>query len=175
MLREAGYEIIVELGSKVNGHALVLYDVAHQLRSGCHVGFVRLWLLAEAKGKSPRRKAEIKTIVREFEVSPREAIMHEVATNRFGNVKADRDGIIADALEDVTKRAQGRRSAENGKQSAGRPRKPLTPDVLRTAELVWRNTKTYRSWSAAGAKLPKGMTTRDAYNMWGSRKKQDNK
>jgi hypothetical protein len=145
-LEAAGYEIIVELGSKVNGHVKVLYDAARQLRKGCHVGFYRLWLLAEAKGKSPRRKAEIKTIVREFEKPPRQAIMHEVATNRLSSNKIERDDMIADALDD-----------------------------LKNAELVWRNTKTYRSWAAAGAKLPNGMTTRDAYNLWGSRKKQDNK
>jgi hypothetical protein len=163
-LAAAGYSPIIELKSGAS-----VETVAHKLRPGDYIGFVRFWVLIDTKTvKRGKRAAAVLATIDAFERPPREAIMHEIATNRFGNDRRQRTGIVADALEDVKRRGQGRRSAENGSKASGRPRKTFTDAHIEQARRAWESRK-LKTWAEVGEKLPKGFSLQRAYLMFGKR------
>lgn len=163
-LEAHGFSPIRELG-----RGLELEAVARALRPGDVVGFVRFWVLIDVKAvKRGKRKAAVLAAVEAFEKEGREAVMHEIASGRVSSDRKQRTAMIADALEDVTKRGQGRRSAENGTKSPGRPKTPFTEAQIEQARRVWDSRK-FKTWDEAREKLPKGFTTDRAYRMFGKR------
>lgn len=166
-LEAHGFSPIRELG-----RGLELEAVARALRPGDVVGFVRFWVLIDVKtvkrGKRGKRKAAVLAAVEGFEKEGREAIMHEIASNRVSSDRKQRTAMIADALEDVARRGQGRRSAENGTKSPGRPRAEFSEAQIDQARRVWESRK-LKTWAEVREKLPKGFTTDRAYRLFGKR------
>ena len=163
-LEAHGFSPIRELG-----RGLQIEAVARALRPGDVVGFVRFWVLIDVKAvKRGKRKAAVLAAVEAFEKEGREAVMHEIASGRVSSDRKQRTSMIADALEDVTKRGQGRRSAENGNKSPGRPKAEFTEAQIEQAHRAWESRK-LKTWNDVVEKLPKGFTPHRAYLMFGKR------
>ena len=160
----AGYDPVLELKGDVT-----IESIARKLRPGDFVGFVRFWVLIDTKKvKRGQRGKAILAAIDAFERDPREATMHEIGSNRFSSDRRQRTSMIADALEDVKRRGQGRRSAENGQKSAGRPRATFTDAEIEQARRAWESRR-LKTWNDVREKLPKGFTPQRAYSMFGKR------
>ena len=163
-LAAAGYDPIIELKGDVT-----VESVARKLRPGDFVVFVRFWVLIDTKRvKRGQRGKAVLAAIEAFEREPREATMHEIGSNRFGSDRRQRTSMIADALEDVKRRGQGRRSAENGTKSPGRPKAPFTEAEIGQARKAWESRK-LKTWADVREKLPKGFSVQRAYLLFGKR------
>lgn len=163
-LSAAGYDPIFELKGEVT-----IESIARKLRPGDFVGFVRFWVLIDTKRvKRGQRAKAVLAAIDAFEREPREATMHEIGSNRFGSDRRQRTSMIADALEDVKRRGQGRRSAENGTKSPGRPKAPFTEAEIEQARKAWESRK-LKTWADVKEKLPNGFSVQRAYLLFGKR------
>jgi hypothetical protein len=89
------------------------------------------------------------------QIEAKGATILEVETGRHSGIKADRDGMIRDAIEALTSAGRARASRANGRKSAGRPPHVIDPKEREHAASVWHDVR-YPSDRAAMAAGPKG-------------------
>lgn len=135
VLMQAGCGQTLDIGKP--GQRLMLVS---DLRRGDIVKVRHLHLLAEPKRRSidnPRR--DLWAIVHQIE--DRGATIFEVSTGRTTANPRDRDNMIADAIEIVTRGARalsGKIARENGKRG-GRPKVEIADDQRERALAVWHD------------------------------------
>jgi hypothetical protein len=81
-------------------------------------------------------------------VKDRKGILHEVSTGHRSNNQSQCNRILMRAYEMIASSGRGRRSAQNGALSKGRPRKQWTKEQLDAAERIWFSTR-YKTRHAA--------------------------
>jgi hypothetical protein len=161
-LKEHNFDPIYVLGKD----KVELEDATNSLRRGDVAGVTRLHILVNPKlGRRKGQRIALYAAVDAIE--DRGAIIEEVDTGRKTSDRKQRDAMIREAAEIVTKGGRGIRSAANGLKG-GRPKKEFPPEVIEQARRVWENRK-IKTWTEARAKLPKGFSTARAYSLFGKR------
>ena len=161
MLEQHGFDPIYELGK-----ACSLEEALRSFRPGNIAGVTRLHVLTDPKvGKKKGQRLALYAAVDTIENQG--AIIEEVDTGRLSSDRKQRDAMIREAAEIVTKGGRGLKSAENGLKG-GRPKKKFTDAETGEARRVWENRK-IKTWTDARAKLPRGFSTARAYKLFGKR------
>lgn len=133
-----------------------LADFIGSLRKGDTAVVVWLHVLAPPrKTTNARPRDELWDAITRIEAKG--ATILEVETSRHSAIKADRDGMIRDAIEALTSAGRARASRENGRKSAGRPPHAIDPKERKQAASVWHDVR-YPSDQAAIAAGPKSWT-----------------
>jgi hypothetical protein len=133
------------------------------VRSGSIVEVVEGFLLAPVTGRpSARRDAMLDRL---DAIKDRKGILHEVSTGHRSNNQSQCNRIVARAYEMIASSGRGRRSAQNGALSKGRPRKQWTKEQLEAAERIWFSTR-YKTRHAAclaiqALNIPIGIPTKE--------------
>lgn len=167
MLREAGAQWIVEIGKDVNTWRAAINAV----RDGDTVYIYALSFLPTKRGQD---KLSPTAQVADFllEVHERGGVVVEVYTKRKSNNRKQRQGMIDDAHKSLKR---GTRQLPSTGRSRGRPIKfEWTKDQIAKAKQVWFSPD-YVTNAAAERHLPKHMTARHCWNMFGASGRPFNK
>ncbi len=157
-------------------------DLFRIVRSGTTVKLFRVYYLADPKNRRKKggMKADALTTLRRLCCKPPKgcgAVVKDVETGLSTADPAQKAAIIGLIKEQAARDGKGLKSAENGKRNRGRQRVEFTPDQIREAKGIWRDTVEYPTWEAARDALAeivteKGekFTTDRARRLWKSRK-----
>ena len=116
------------------------------VRPGSIVEVAEGFLLAPVNGRpSTRRDAMLDRV---DAIKDRRGVLHEVSTGHRSNNQSQCNRILMRAYEMIASSGRGRRSAQNGALSKGRPRKTWTKEQLDAAERIWFSTR-YKTRHAA--------------------------
>lgn len=157
-LEANGFDPIYDLGPNCS-----LADALKSIRPGDVVGVARLWVVAEPKRRG-RRQALYRAV---DEIEERGASILELDTGRSTTDPKQRDAMIREAAEAVTRAGRGL-SLRRNKGKTGRPAVDFSRPVFDQAKSVWESRR-YPTWKDVAAALPKGFTVHRAYKLWGKR------
>lgn len=134
------------------------------LRQGTLVAVEHAHLIAE-----PSKRGKIGGTRQDFwdvldAIEAKGAILWELYTGLSTFRKSERDQLTRGAIEAL---ARGRHKARVS-DKRGRPPKEFTPADWEKAERAWESRR-LKTWDAVAEKLPKGMTTRRAWEKFGPR------
>lgn len=140
-------------------------DAVKSLRAGNVCGVARLWILADPK---KRRKGGMRQALYDAvdAIEERGAIIEEVDSGRVSTNKSQRDAMIREAAEVVTRGGQAAKSAKN--LPKGRKAVEFAPEVYEKAKSAWESRK-YKTWDDVAKALPPGFTVYRAHKLWGKR------
>lgn len=160
MLEAAGFDPIYELGKDCE-----LAEAVRSVRPRDVVGVTRLWVVADPKRgrKGGMRKA---LYAAADAIEERGAVIEEVETGRVSSDPKQRDAMMRDAIEAVTKAGRGMSSAANARK--GRKAVEFSEAATEKAKAVWHSRK-HKTWADAAAAMPKGFTVHRAFKLWGKR------
>lgn len=158
-LRSAGAEFIVELGRVIPKS---WRDVVNIVRGGDTLYIYGLALVPTKRGEdelSPSAQ------LREFliEVHDRGGTVVEVSTGRNSRDRAQRRAMTKDAVKALRR---GNRTPPTGR-GRGRPKAEFAPEDVAKAKAVWFS-RDYVTNVAASKYLPKGMTAKRAWQLFGA-------
>lgn len=139
-----------------------LHEAIRALRKGARLAVLHAWLLAEPKTTTKARpRASLFAALKD--VQDRGGVLWELQTGRT----SDQDclAITEDAVEWLSGKAQGRKSAENGAKSPGRP--PIDWSHWRAVmEREWFSLEHRTNEDAARALMAKGVPVRNAKQVY---------
>jgi hypothetical protein len=101
-------------------------------------------------------------------IEKRGGVIWELYTGLRTDTKAGRDTMTRGAVETL---ARGRHRTERS-DKRGRPKKEFKGIDLEKVKAIWDSRK-LKTWADVEKKLPKGITPRDCWNMWGARNKSE--
>lgn len=158
-LRKAGAEWIVELGRVVPKS---WRDVVNVMREGDTLYIYGLALVPTKRGDDELTPTDQ---VREFliEAHERGGTVVEVSTGRSSRNRSQRQAMVKDAVKGVKR---GNRSPKAGR-GRGRPKAEFADDDVTKAKAVWFS-RDYVTNVAAAKYLPKGMTAKRAWLLFGA-------
>lgn len=143
-------------GEKEGGHTVTLADFIASLRKGDVAVVAWLHVLAPPRtATNIRPREKLWEAIRAIEA--RGATIFEVHTGRHSATKAERDGMIEDAIEQITAAGRARASQANGAKSRGRKPDEIDPEERKAALKVWHDVR-FVTDGAAMAAGPKGWT-----------------
>lgn len=139
-------------------------ELLRMVRPGTVVAIQHLFLFADPKTKRKRggTRADLWRAV--DDVERRGGSFLELYTGLRSDTREGRDAMTRAAVESL---ARGRHKTGKG-DKRGRPKKEFPAADLAKAKAAWESRK-LKTWAAVQEKLPEGMTTRDCWNLWGSR------
>lgn len=158
-LREAGAQWIVEIGKNAKSWREVVREV--------HPGdTVRVYALSSIPTKRGDDELSPSAQVADFliEVHERGGTVVEVLTGRNSRDRKARRGMIADAQKAIKR---GSRALPPTGRGRGRPKTEWPADDVAKAKAVWFS-RDYVSNVAASKHLPKGMTAKRAWQLFGA-------
>lgn len=118
-----------------------LHDCIASLRRGDVVVVVWLHVLAPPRTTYDiRPRDELWDAIRQIE-DEKHATIFEVESGRHSAIKADRDGMIRDAIEALTSAGRAAASQENGRKSPGRKPDKIDPAEMARAKAVWHDVR----------------------------------
>jgi hypothetical protein len=159
-LQAKEFDPIYELGKDCT-----IEDAVKSMRPGNVAGVARLWVIADLKrGRKGGARQTLYSAVDAIEA--RGATIEEVDTGRVSSDPKQRDAMIRDAAEAVTRGGRGLKSA--GNLPRGRKALDFSEPVTAKAKTVWESRK-YKTWADAAAAMPKGFTVHRAFRLWGKR------
>ena len=121
-------------------------DLLKSVRPGSIVEVVEGFLLAPMGGKPRYRRDTM--LDRVDAVKAKGAVLHEVSTGHRSNNRGECNRMLLRAFEMIATSGRGRKSAENGARSKGRPEKQFSKEQMDAAERIWFSTR-YKTRSAA--------------------------
>lgn len=135
--------------------------LVRSVRKGEAVAVVRLHILAPPKLKTADRpRRSLWAAIRAIEAKGAHIV--EVESGRSTANKAERDDMIADAIEALTHSGRSPRRRDG----AGRPPKVFTPEQTEQARVAWFSLQ-HRTNKAAIQASPKGWTMTRSYQKFG--------
>jgi len=141
-------------GEKEGGHTITLADFIASLRKGDIAVVAWLHVLARPRTSTDiRPRDELWKAIRAIEA--RGATIFEVHTGRHSATKIDRDGMIQDAIEQITSAGRATASQQNGAKSKGRKPDEIDPEERKLAKSVWHDVR-FVTDAQARAAGPKG-------------------
>lgn len=160
ILEAAGFDPIYELGKDCT-----IEDAVKSMRPGNTAGVLRLWVLADLKrGRKGGARQALYTAIDAIEA--RGAVIEEVESGRVTSDPKQRDAMIREAAEAVTRGGRGLASVKN--LPRGRKALEFSPATVEQARGVWESRR-HKTWDDVKAALPKGFTVHRAYRMFGKR------
>lgn len=136
------------------------------LRKGDTLVIWRLFLLAEPRKKTrdnPRQ--DLWSVL--ADLRKRNVTVLEAATGRVSSDQAQRDAMLAEAIEMLTYGGRGHSvTAKINGSKGGRPSVQFTPDETKKAEAAWFDVRYERNEDAA-KHFPEGFTVARAYKQFG--------
>lgn len=138
-----------------------LAALIRSLRKGEAVAVMRMHILAPPKLRTADRpRRELWATLRAIEA--KSSYVFEVESGRSTANKAERDDMMADAIEALTHSGRSPRRQDG----AGRPPKMFTPDQTEQARVAWFSLQ-HRTNKAAIQASPKGWTMTRSYQKFG--------
>lgn len=158
-LRDAGAEWIVEIGKDCPNWRTAVRAVRDD-------DTVYIYALSFLPTKRGGDKLSPTAQVADFllEVHERGGVVVEVHTGRKSNNRKDRQGMIDDAHKALKR---GTRALPSTGRERGRPKNEWTKEQVDKAKKVWF-CRDYVTNTAAARHLPKGMTARHCWNLFGA-------
>jgi hypothetical protein len=131
---------------------------------GRTVAVLHLFLLADPRAKRKRggTRADLWKVIDKIEASG--AVIWELYTGLRSDSGEGRDQMTREAVEAL---ARGRHKTSRS-DKRGRPPKQFTSAQVEKARAVWESRK-HKTWQEAEKHLPKGMSARDAWKLFGRR------
>lgn len=152
--RVDGCSTVYVEGRKASGGTETLADFLASLRKGDVAVVVWLHVLAPPRiTYDIRPRDELWDAIQQIE-DEKGATIFEVETGRHSAIKADRDGMIRDAIEHITSAGRAAAGKINGRKSPGRKPDEIDPVEMALAKTVWHDVRYYsdRQAMAAGPK-----------------------
>jgi hypothetical protein len=175
LLQADGCRIIVSLGG--GPHKLVTFDdLLKFARPGTVFKFAHAFYLADIR-KLGAEKLRASYRQREKQlVDGKGSIIKDLESGLTTEQTGHRKAMLALTDDQIARHAKGARSASISAARKGLPQADFTPQQFKDAKAIWRNTKDYPTWGAAGAALeeivsPNGheFTTARAFKLWSKR------
>jgi len=139
-------------------------DLVRMVRSGTVVAVQHLHLLADPKAKRKRGGTRSDLWKAVDAIEQRGGVFWELYTGLRSDTREGRDAMTRAAVEAL---ARGRHKT-SAADKRGRPKNTFTDAQIEKARAVWESRK-YKTWNEAVAKLPVGMKKSDAYRLFGKR------
>lgn len=150
------------LGTKKDAGTLA--DLLRMVRPGTVFAVQHAHLLADPKMKHKRGGTRQSFWTSFDAIEARGGVIWELYTGLRTDTKEGRDRMTRAAVETL---ARGRHKT-SVHDKRGRPPKTFTEAQIAKARSVWESRK-YRRWQDAAKHLPKGMTVRHAWKLFGRR------
>lgn len=148
-------------GKKLEG---TLADVVRMVRPGTVVAVQHAHLLADPKMKHKRGGTRQSFWAAFDAIEAKGGVIWELYTGLRTDTKEGRDLMTRAAIETL---ARGRHKT-SAHDKRGRPAKTFTEAQIEKGRAVWESRK-YKRWQDAAKHLPKGMTVRHAWKLFGRR------
>lgn len=154
--------VIQDGGKRHNGTTVELVRMI--IRPGRVVAVQHAHLLADPKAKRKRGGTRAAFWGVFDAIEAKGGVIWELYTGLRTDKPAERDSMTREAIEAL---ARGRHKTSRH-DKRGRPPKTFTEAQIEKGQAVWESRK-HKTWQDAAKHLPKGMTTRDAWKMFGRR------
>lgn len=139
-------------------------DLFRMTRPGTVIAVQHLHLLADPRNKRKRGGMRADLYRSMDEIEKRGGIIWELYTGFRTDTREGRDAMTRAAVETL---ARGRHKTRMS-DKRGRPPKTFTEAQIEKARAVWESRK-LRRWKDVAERLPKGMTLKRAWQMFGPR------
>ncbi len=137
------------------------HDVTRMMCEGRVFAIQHLFLLADPAKRTAQRRDLWKAI---DEIEKRNGVIWELYTGRRSDDKRQRDEMMRDAIEALT-RGRHKRSDTDKR---GRPQKTFSEAEITQAKAAW-NSRKLKTWKSVQEKLPPGFTLWRAHKLFGPR------
>jgi len=162
-------ERVVQHGGKLGNVTLrELANLARPEQPGTVIAVQHALLLADPKAKRKRGGTRASFWSTFDAIEARGGVIWELYTGLRTDKPPERDRMTREAIDAL---ARGRHKTSVA-DKRGRPRKRFGEAELAKARALWESRK-LKTWADVQAKLPKGITTRDCWNLWGRRNSED--
>lgn len=141
-----------------------LADVIRLTRAETVWAILHLHLLADPKNKRKRGGMRADLWKSLDAIEKRGGVIWELYTGLRTDTKQGRDQMTRGAVETL---ARGRHKTERS-DKRGRPPKKIPQELQDKARPIWESRK-LKTWDDVAKKLPKGITVRDCWKLWGPR------